>query len=58
LNDLVAQTDEGEKVLIAEIIDQPMLDQFAEIKMDMAVADARYDQDIKAAMDSFNQAAK
>jgi len=37
---------------------QPMLDQFAEIKKNMVAADARYDQDMKAALDSFNQAAK
>ncbi len=54
----MAQTDETEWVLIAEIINQPMLDQFAEIKKAKAAADARYDQDMKAAMDSFNQAAK
>ena len=37
---------------------QPMLDQFAEIKKKMVAADARYDKDIKVAMASFNQAAK
>ncbi len=37
---------------------QPMLDQFAEIKKKMAVADATYDKDIKAAMAAFKRAVK
>jgi len=45
-------------VLIALNDHITMLDQFAEIKKKMAAADARYDQDMKAAMDSFSQAAK
>jgi photosystem II stability/assembly factor-like uncharacterized protein len=37
---------------------QPMLDQFADIKKQMATADAKFDQDMKAAMDNFSQATK
>ena len=37
---------------------QPSLDQFAQLKQDIAAADARYKKDIKAAMNTFDQAAK